>query len=77
MNNLIEQNTLLELFRGDDISEEIILYPQCLKSDDVKINEICFFKVDRLTFDEEYPHREAFENVLQALDNNANGITFI
>jgi len=77
VNNLIEQNTLLELFRGDDISEEIILYPQCLKSDDVKINEICFFKVDRLTFDEEYPHREAFENVLQALDNNAFNFVYI
>ena len=86
--NLIGQNSLLELFRGDDNSYEKILYPQCLKSDDIKINEICFFKINHLTFDEEYPHREAFENVLQALDNDAfnfvyilngdaNGITFI
>ena len=77
MNNLIEQNSLLELFRGDYISDEKILYPQCLKSADVKINEICFFKVDRLTFDEEYPHREAFENVLQSLDNDAFNFVYI
>lgn len=77
MNDLIEQNSLLELFRDDDTSDEMILYPQCLKSDDVKINEICFFKVDRLTFDEEYPHREAFENVLQALDNDAFNFVYI
>lgn len=77
MNDLIEQNFLFELFRDDDTSDEMILYPQCLKSDDVKINEICFFKVDRLTFDEEYPHREAFENVLQALDNDAFNFVYI
>lgn len=77
MNDLIEQNSLLELFRDDDTSDEMILYPQCLKSDDVQINEICFFKVDRLTFDEEYPHREAFENVLQALDNDAFNFVYI
>lgn len=77
MNNLIEQNLLLELFRGYDTSDEKILRPQCLKSEDVKINEVCFFKIDRLTFDEEYPHREAFENVLQALDNDAFNFAYI
>ena len=75
--NLIGQNSLLELFRGDDNSYEKILYPQCLKSDDIKINEICFFKINHLTFDEEYPHREAFENVLQALDNDAFNFVYI
>lgn len=77
MNNLIEQNSFLELFREDDLSEEKILYPQCLKTDDIKINKICFFKVDQLTFDEEYPHREAFENVLQTLDNDAFNFVYI
>lgn len=76
-NSLIDRNSFLELFRGDDTSDEMILYPQCLKSDDLKINEICFFKVERLTFDEEYPHREAFENVLQALDNDAFNFVYI
>lgn len=76
-NDLTEKDSLLELFRSDDIPKEKILCPQCLKSDNVKLNEICFFKIDRLTFDEEYPHREAFENVLQALDNDAFNFVYI
>ena len=75
--DLIERNLLLELFRNDTTSDEKIFQPQCLKSDDVKLNEICFFRVCRLTFDEEYPHREAFENVLQALDNDAFNFVYI
>ena len=30
-----------------------------------------------MTFDEEYPHREAFENVLQALDNDTFNFVYI
>ncbi len=56
---------------------ENIIHPYCLKSDDLKINEICFFKINLLTFDEEYPHREAFENVLQSLDNEAFNFVYI
>lgn len=76
-NNVLGQESFLEIFRNDETSDEKILQPQCLKSDDVKINEICFFKVTRLTFDEEYPHREAFENVLQALDSDAFNFVYI
>ena len=76
-NKLNENESLLELFRGGETSDEKIFQPQCLKSDDLKINEISFFKISRLTFDEEYPHREAFENVLQALDNDAFNFVYI
>ncbi|MBR4153124.1 MAG: DUF87 domain-containing protein [Selenomonadaceae bacterium] len=74
---LIAAKNFLELFRNDEEDNEKIIQPQCLKSDDVKINEMCFFKINRLTFDEEYPHREAFENVLQALDNDAFNFVYI
>lgn len=77
MDKLIETESLAELFRGDTTSDEKIIRPQCSRSDDLKINEICFFKISRLTFDEEYPHREAFENVLQALDNDAFNFVYI
>ena len=71
--------SLTELFLGDlnSADEEKIIQPQNSRSDELKINEICFFKVIRLTFDEDYPHREAFENVLQALDNAAFNFVYI
>ena len=62
-----------EFYDGD----EKILNPYCLKSDAPEMNEICFYKINRLTFDEEYPHREAFENVLQSLDNEAFNFAYI
>ena len=77
MDKVIETESLAELFRGDTTSDEKIIRPQNSRSDDLKINEICFFKISRLTFDEEYPHREAFENVLQALDNDAFNFVYI
>lgn len=58
-------------------TDEKIFRPQCVKAEDLKISEVCFYKVNRLTFDEEYPHREAFENVLQALNNNAFNFVYI
>ena len=51
--------------------------PFCLKRDELENNEICFYKVNRLTFDEDYPHREAFENILQALHNEAFNFVYI
>ncbi len=51
--------------------------PYSLKSDELEANEICFYKINLLTFDEEYPHREAFENVLQSLDNAAFNFVYI
>lgn len=76
---LLDAPPLTNLFPNDEIFEgyEEISRPQCLKSDEIKLNEVCFFKVSRLTFDEEYPHREAFENVLQALDNDAFNFVYI
>ena len=40
-------------------------------------NEICFYKINRLSFDEKFPHREAFENVLLSLDNEAFNFVYI
>lgn len=42
-----------------------------LKGGGLRDDEVCFYKVKRLTFDEDYLHREAFENVLQTQDNEA------
>ena len=40
-------------------------------------NEFCFYKVVRLSFDENFPRREAFENVLLSLDNDAFNFVYI
>lgn len=40
-------------------------------------NSACFFKVTQLAFDKDYPHREAFENVLASLDNPAFNFAYV
>lgn len=40
-------------------------------------NAACFFKVTQLAFDKDYPHREAFENVLASLDNPAFNFAYV
>ncbi len=39
--------------------------------------EICFFRVDRLSYDEKYPMREAFENVLLTLSDTSFNLVYI
>ncbi len=49
-------------------------YPE---NDTLLNDEMCFYKVEQLSFDEEYPRREAFENVLLALDNESYNFVYI
>ena len=39
-------------------------------------DDMCFYRVLRLSYDEEYPRREAFENVLNSLDNEAYNFVY-
>lgn len=39
--------------------------------------EICFFRVDRLSYDEKYPMREAFENILLTLTDTSFNLVYI
>ena len=39
--------------------------------------DLCFYQIKKLAYDEEYPRREAFENVLNALDNEAYNFVYI
>jgi len=43
----------------------------------LRSNELCFYKINQLSFDEDYPHREAFENVLLSLDNEAFNFVYL
>lgn len=79
---LIESNEILDLFSNiqtantSTVVDNIvnIKFPQ---SGELKNNEMCFYRVKQLSFDEDYPHREAFENVLLSLDNEAFNFVYI
>lgn len=43
----------------------------------LKSNEISFYRIKKLSFDEDYPRREAFENVLMGLDNTAFNFVYM
>ncbi len=73
--NLTAAEKISDLLQSNSNLE--ISNPYSLKSDELETNEICFYKINLLTFDEEYPHREAFENVLQSLDNAAFNFVYI
>lgn len=40
-------------------------------------DRMCFYRIDKLSYDEDYPRREAFENVLYSLDNDAFNFVYM
>lgn len=44
---------------------------------ELRNNEVCFYRIKQLSFDEDYPRREAFENVLLSMDNQAFNFVYI
>ena len=69
---------VLEFLRTDTLVEgnKIIERPFSEKTS-LERDEICLYRVKQLSFDEEYPHREAFENVLRSLDNKAFNLIYM
>lgn len=43
----------------------------------LKSNEYCFYRVNKISYDDEFPKREAFENVLLSMDNEAFNFVYI
>ncbi len=56
---------------------ENILSPFPAEKENLRMDDICIYKVEKLAYDEEYPQREAFENVLMSLDNKAFNFLYI
>ena len=55
-----------------------LLVPDEFKKTKTVENSNCyFFKVKTLSYDEDYPHREALENVIMALDNEAFNFVYL
>ena len=64
-------------FRTEKSLISTVTLPKFLNSGKLESRDVCFYKINRLSFDEDYPHREAFENVLLALDNPAFNLVYI
>lgn len=48
-----------------------------LEVTNIKWEDCYFFKINSLSYDEDYPHREALENVIMSLDNEAYNFVYI
>lgn len=44
---------------------------------ELRNDEICFYQIKKLSYDEEFPQKEAFENVLMSLDNRSYNFVYI
>lgn len=80
--NIKQSNEILELFSNiQNINSHKVLDNLVENSfplnGELRNNEMCFYRVVQLSFDEDYPHREAFENVLLSLDNEAFNFIYI
>ena len=79
---LTQSNEILDLF-GDiqtANSDMIIKSVAALNfpaNGELRNNEMCFYKIKQLAFDEDYPRREAFENVLLSMNNQAFNFVYI
>lgn len=40
-------------------------------------NDMCFYTIKKLAYDEEYPRREAFENVINSMDNDGYNFVYV
>lgn len=79
---LTQSQEILKLFddlQAIDSREQVreIVDSNFSGNDELRNNEICFYKVKQLVFDEDYPHREAFENVLSAIDNQSFNFVYV
>lgn len=80
--NIEQSNQILDLFGNiqdlkseyfiDSVADATVSGRKELNTDDM-----CFFQVKKLSYDEDYPRREAFENVLFALDNEAYNFIYM
>ena len=44
---------------------------------ELRNDEVCFYQIKKLSYDEEFPQKEAFENVLMSLDNRSYNFVYI
>lgn len=80
--HLAQSNEILDLFGNIQTANANMIIQSVATLDfpangELRNNEMCFYKVKQLVFDEDYPRREAFENVLSSTDNQAFNFVYI
>lgn len=73
---------ILELFSSHDIFNENNIIKEPYNNGfpaegGLRSNQYSFYKIKKVSYDEEYPRREAFENVLLTMDNEAFNFIYI
>ena len=79
---LIQSNEILDLFSNIQILDDNRVINSVATLDfpingELRNNEMCFYKIEQLAYDEEYPRREAFENVLQSINSEAFNFVYV
>lgn len=79
---LIQSNEILDLFSNIQILDDNRVINSVAALDfpingELRNNEMCFYKIEQLAYDEEYPRREAFENVLQSINSEAFNFVYV
>lgn len=62
-NEVIDLFGSMQLVNKNTVVDKLV-ETELTKKGKLRANEMCFYRVKQLSFDEDYPHREAFENVL-------------
>ncbi|MCQ2419039.1 MAG: DUF87 domain-containing protein [Clostridia bacterium] len=78
-----DQEKVLKLLRNtkdysfESKTEVPLKKPWMLLDSKLRSSDVCFYQVKQLCYEEDYPHREAFENVLSALDNEDYNFVYL
>lgn len=83
MNTVLTQSQeIVTLFKNLQATDSNMQMPSIANLDfppngKLRNNEICFYRISQLAYDEDYPHREAFENVLSSMDNESFNFVYV
>lgn len=79
--SIVQSNEILDLYDQLQIKNDATIHSVAKLDFPIngvlRNNEKCFYKVKQLAFDEDYPRREAFENVLLSMNNEAFNFVYI
>lgn len=75
-NEVIDLFGSMQLVNKNTVVDKLV-ETELTKKGKLRANEMCFYRVKQLSFDEDYPHREAFENVLLSMDNDAFNFVYV
>lgn len=74
-NAILDLSERMQLINNNNIVEDIADLEYAIEK--LKRQQMRFFRVEQLSYDKDYPRREALENVLTALDNNAFNFVYV